>query len=95
MKRTFLAAGHLPIVVAGIAYCFGEGVGLTAARIAMPGDVGGFAHAAMLGCAKEFTDSYALSFMLFALPALAAWSGIAAARLRWRQDADRLAGVRV
>ncbi|CAH1653803.1 nitrate/nitrite transporter [Chelatococcus sp.] len=74
---------------------FGQDVGLMTGLVGMTGGIGGFALAAALGYAKQFTDSYALGLTLFALLALVAWGGIAAVRIRWRQDAEQLAGVRV
>jgi MFS transporter, NNP family, nitrate/nitrite transporter len=59
------------------------------------GGVGGFYLAASLGYAKQFTGSFSLGFVLFALLAVAALAGIAKVRLRWRQDAAALATVRV
>jgi NNP family nitrate/nitrite transporter-like MFS transporter len=61
----------------------------------MTGGVGGFYLAASLGYAKQFTGNYGFGFVVFAGMAAAAWAGIAAVRLRWRQDAALLAGARV
>jgi len=74
---------------------FGRDVGLMTGLVGMTGGIGGFYLAASLGYAKEFTGSYTFGFGLFALLAMAAWGGIAAVRLRWRQDAAMLVGVRV
>ena len=74
---------------------FARDVGLMTGLVGMTGGVGGFALAASLGYAKQFTGSYGLGFVIFASLALAAWAGIAAVRLRWRQDAAMLASVRV
>jgi NNP family nitrate/nitrite transporter-like MFS transporter len=74
---------------------FGRDVGLMTGLVGCTGGVGGFYLAASLGYAKEFTGSYAFGFGIFAVLALAAWGGIAAVRLRWRQDVALLAGVRV
>lgn len=74
---------------------FGRDVGLMTGLVGMTGGVGGFYLAASLGYAKELTGSYGLGFALFAALSMAAWGGIAAVRLRWRQDAALLAGVRV
>lgn len=73
---------------------FGRDVGLMTGLVGMTGGVGGFYLAASLGYAKQFTGSYGFGFVVFAILAIAAWGGIAAVRLRWRQDAA-LAGVRV
>ena len=73
---------------------FGRDVGLMTGLVGMTGGVGGFYLAASLGYAKQFTGSYGLGFALFAVVALAAWAGIAAVRLRWRQDAAVLAAAR-
>jgi NNP family nitrate/nitrite transporter-like MFS transporter len=74
---------------------FGRDVGLMTGIVGMTGGIGGFYLAASLGYAKQFTGSYAFGFVMFALLAIAAWGGIASVRLRWRQDAALLAGVRV
>lgn len=74
---------------------FGRDVGLMTGIVGMTGGVGGFYLAASLGYAKQFTGSYALGFELFAACAMAAWGGVAAVRLRWRQDPALLAGARV
>ena len=74
---------------------FGQDVGLMTGLVGMTGGIGGFALAASLGYAKQFTGSYGPGFVTFAILALAAWGGIAAVRIRWREDAAMLAGVRV
>jgi NNP family nitrate/nitrite transporter-like MFS transporter len=74
---------------------FGRDVGLMTGLVGMTGGVGGFYLAVSLGYAKQFTGSYAFGFAVFAALAMAAWGGIAAVRLRWRQDAAMPAGVRV
>ncbi|CAH1661747.1 nitrate/nitrite transporter [Chelatococcus asaccharovorans] len=74
---------------------FDQDVGLMTGLVGMTGGIGGFALAATLGYAKQFTGSYALGLALFALLALVAWGGITAVRIRWRQDADQFAGARV
>ena len=74
---------------------FGRDVGLMTGLVGMTGGVGGFYLAASLGYAKQFSGSYDLGFGVFAILAIAASSGITAVRLRWRQDAAMLAGVRV
>jgi NNP family nitrate/nitrite transporter-like MFS transporter len=63
--------------------------------VGMTGGVGGFYLAASLGYAKQFSGSYEIGFAMFAVLAIAAWGGIAAVRLRWREDAAMPAGVRV
>jgi MFS transporter, NNP family, nitrate/nitrite transporter len=74
---------------------FGGDVGLMSGLVGMTGGVGGFYLAASLGYAKQFTGSYGVGFTLFAVLAMAAWAGIVGVRMRWRQDAAALAGVRV
>ena len=74
---------------------FRSEVGLMTGLVGMTGGVGGFVLAASLGYAKQFTGSYGPGFAIFASLALAAWAGIAAVRIRWREDAASLAGVRV
>ncbi len=74
---------------------FGRDVGLMTGLVGMTGVGGGFYLAASLGYAKQFSGSYDLGFGIFAVLAIAAWSGITAVRLRWRQDPAMLAGVRV
>jgi len=74
---------------------FGRDVGLMTGLVGMTGGVGGFYLAASLGYAKQFSGSYDLGFGVFAVLAIAAWGGIAAVRLRWREDAAMLASVRV
>jgi MFS transporter, NNP family, nitrate/nitrite transporter len=74
---------------------FGRDVGLITGLVGMTGGIGGFALAASLGYAKEFTGSYGSGFAIFAGLALTAWAGIAAVRLRWREDAALLTGVHV
>ncbi len=74
---------------------FGRDVGLMTGLVGMTGGVGGFYLAASLGYAKQFTGSYAFGFVVFAGLALAAWAGINAVRLRWRQEASGLATVRI
>jgi hypothetical protein len=41
------------------------------------------------------SGSFSLGFVLFKVLAIAAFAGIATVRLRWRQDAAALAGVRI
>ena len=74
---------------------FGRDVGLMTGLVGMTGGIGGFYLAISLGYAKQFTGSYAFGFVVFAVLAMAAWAGIAAVRLRWRQDNALAAGVRV
>jgi NNP family nitrate/nitrite transporter-like MFS transporter len=74
---------------------FGHDVGLMTGLVGMTGGVGGFYLAASLGYAKQFTGSYMAGFVAFAVLAIAAWAGIIAVRLRWRQDAVAVAGVRI
>jgi NNP family nitrate/nitrite transporter-like MFS transporter len=74
---------------------FSRDVGLMTGLVGMTGGVGGFYLAASLGFAKQFTGSYGFGFAIFAVMAIAAWGGIASVRLRWRQDAMALSGVRV
>ena len=74
---------------------FGQDVGLMTGLVGMTGGIGGFALAAALGYAKQFTDSYAPGLLLFALLALLAWGGIVAVRIRWRRDAEQFAGAHV
>jgi MFS transporter, NNP family, nitrate/nitrite transporter len=74
---------------------FGREVGLMTGLAGATGGVGGFYLAASLGYARQFTGSFSLGFVLFALLAVAALAGIAKVRLRWRQDAAALATVRV
>ncbi|HWG07053.1 MAG TPA: nitrate/nitrite transporter, partial [Beijerinckiaceae bacterium] len=74
---------------------FGRDVGLMTGLVGMTGGIGGFYLAASLGYAKQFTGDYAFGFAVFAALAIAAWGGIAAVRLRWRQDSALAAGVRV
>jgi MFS transporter, NNP family, nitrate/nitrite transporter len=74
---------------------FGRDVGLMTGLAGMTGGVGGFYLAASLGYAKQFTGSFSLGFVLFSVLAIAALAGIAAVRVRWRQDAAALAGVRI
>jgi NNP family nitrate/nitrite transporter-like MFS transporter len=74
---------------------FGRDVGLMTGLVGMTGGAGGFYLAASLGYAQQFTGSYAFGFGVFAILAIAAWGGITAVRLRWRQDAAIPAGVRV
>jgi MFS transporter, NNP family, nitrate/nitrite transporter len=73
---------------------FGRDVGLMTGLVGMTGGIGGFYLAASLGYAKQFTGGYALGFVVFAVLAVAAWTGIATVRLRWRQDAAMVAGAR-
>jgi NNP family nitrate/nitrite transporter-like MFS transporter len=74
---------------------FERDVGLMTGLVGMTGGIGGFYLAVSLGYAKQFTGGYTLGFVLFAGLAMAAWSGIAAVRLRWRRDAAQFAAVRV
>ncbi len=74
---------------------FARDVGVMTGLVGMTGGVGGFYLAASLGYAKQFSGSYDLGFGVFAVLAIAAWGGVAAVRLRWREDAATLAGVRV
>jgi NNP family nitrate/nitrite transporter-like MFS transporter len=74
---------------------FGRDVGLMTGLVGMTGGIGGFALAASLGYAKQFNGSYGLGFAIFAGLALAAWAGILAVRIRWRQDAALPSGVRI
>ncbi|MGO9673818.1 MAG: nitrate/nitrite transporter [Methylocella sp.] len=74
---------------------FGRDVGLMTGLVGMTGGIGGFYLAASLGYAKQFSGNYEIGFAIFAVLAIAAWGGIAAVRLRWREDAAMLTGVRV
>ncbi len=74
---------------------FARDVGLMTGLAGATGGVGGFYLAASLGYAKQFTGSFSLGFVLFAVLAIAALAGIAKVRLRWRQDNAALAGVRI
>ncbi len=74
---------------------FAADVGLMTGLVGMTGGIGGFALAASLGFAKQFTGTYGAGFTVFAILALAAWAGIAAVRIRWREDAAVLAGARI
>jgi NNP family nitrate/nitrite transporter-like MFS transporter len=74
---------------------FERDVGLMTGLVGMTGGIGGFVLAASLGYAKQFTGSYGSGFAIFAGLALTAWAGIVAVRIRWREDAALLTGVRV
>jgi MFS transporter, NNP family, nitrate/nitrite transporter len=74
---------------------FGREVGLMTGLAGATGGAGGFYLATSLGYAKQFTGSFSLGFVLFALLAIGALAGIARVRLRWRKDAAALAGVRI
>jgi NNP family nitrate/nitrite transporter-like MFS transporter len=74
---------------------FGREVGLMTGLAGATGGAGGFYLAASLGYAKQFTSSFSLGFVLFALLAITALAGITKVRLRWRQDAAALAHVRI
>jgi NNP family nitrate/nitrite transporter-like MFS transporter len=74
---------------------FGQDIGPMTGLVGMTGGIGGFVLAATLGYAKQFTGSYSSGFAIFAGLALTAWAGIAAVRMRWREDAALLVGVRV
>jgi len=74
---------------------FGRDVGLMTGLVGMTGGIGGFALAASLGYAKQFTGGYGPGFVIFAALAIAAWAGIAAVRIRWRQDTTMLAAARI
>lgn len=103
------ASGALGVLMAGMAALgmgngavfqlvpqrFGRDVGVMTGLVGMTGGVGGFYLAASLGYAKQFTGSYGFGFAAFAALAMAALAGIATVRLRWRQDAAQLAGVRI
>lgn len=108
-KGTLPAVGALAIFIAGMTALgmgngavfqlvpqrFGRDVGPMTGLVGMTGGIGGFYLAASLGYAKEFTGSYTFGFAVFAALTIAALSGVSAVRLRWRQDAALLAGVRV
>jgi len=74
---------------------FGRDVGLMTGLVGMTGGIGGFALAASLGYARQFTGGYGPGFVIFAALAIAAWAGIAAVRIRWRQDTTMLAAARI
>jgi NNP family nitrate/nitrite transporter-like MFS transporter len=74
---------------------FGRDVGLMTGLVGMTGGIGGFYLAASLGYAKQLTGNYGFGFFVFAALALAAWGGISAVRLRWRQEAAGLALVQI
>ena len=74
---------------------FGREVGLMTGLAGATGGAGGFYLATSLGYAKQFTGSFSLGFVLFALLAIGALAGIARVRLRWRKDSAALAGVRI
>jgi len=108
-KGTLPASGALGAVIVGMTALgmgngavfqlvpqrFGREVGLITGLAGATGGIGGFYLAASLGYAKQFAGSFSLGFVLFSLLAIAALAGIAKVRLRWRQDAAALAGVRI
>jgi len=65
---------------------FARDVGLMTGLVGMTGGVGGFYLAASLGYARELAGSYMPGLIVFAVMVLAAWTGIAAVRPRWRRD---------
>ena len=65
---------------------FGRDVGLMTGLVGMTGGIGGFYLAASLGYAQQYSGSYALGFVAFALLSLAALGGIVTVRPRWRRE---------
>jgi NNP family nitrate/nitrite transporter-like MFS transporter len=65
---------------------FARDVGLMTGLVGMTGGIGGFYLAASLGYARVLAGSYMPGLITFALFALAAWTGVAAVRPRWRRD---------
>ena len=103
LSTIFLA---LPVFVLGM-LCLGMGngavfqlvpqrfrneIGLMTGVIGMTGGVGGFYLASSLGFSRQYTGSYGLGFLIFALLAAAALVGITVVRGRWRTTWSQLYG---
>jgi MFS transporter, NNP family, nitrate/nitrite transporter len=63
---------------------FRKEIGVMTGLVGMAGGIGGFYLASSLGYSKQLTGSYQIGFMIFALLALLALSGLSAVKTRWR-----------
>lgn len=71
-------------------------IGVMTGLVGMAGGIGGFYLAASFGVIKQATGSYQASFLIFAVLALVALSGLSAVKSRWRTTwGSTLQGVRV
>lgn len=64
---------------------FGKEIGVMTGIVGAAGGIGGFYLATSLGYSKQFTGSYALGFMLFAVLACIALVCLVGIRQRWKQ----------
>ncbi|HEY8288478.1 MAG TPA: MFS transporter, partial [Acetobacteraceae bacterium] len=72
---------------------FGREIGVMTGLVGMSGGVGGFYLASSLGYAKQFTGSYGLGFLVFALLAALALVSVGVVRNRWRTTWASLHGA--
>jgi NNP family nitrate/nitrite transporter-like MFS transporter len=107
LSTIFLA---MPVFIIGI-LCLGMGngavfqlvpqrfhdeIGVMTGVIGMTGGLGGFYLASSLGFSRQYTGGYGLGFLIFALLAAAALTGITVVRGRWRATwAERYGAARV
>jgi NNP family nitrate/nitrite transporter-like MFS transporter len=63
---------------------FRKEIGVMTGLVGMAGGVGGFYLASSLGYSKQLTGSYQTGFVIFALLALLALTGLSAVKTRWR-----------
>jgi MFS transporter, NNP family, nitrate/nitrite transporter len=63
---------------------FRKEIGVMTGLVGMAGGVGGFYLASSLGYSKQLTGSYQTGFVVFALLALLALTGLSAVKTRWR-----------
>jgi NNP family nitrate/nitrite transporter-like MFS transporter len=63
---------------------FRKEIGVMTGLVGMAGGIGGFYLASSLGYSKQMTGSYQVGFIVFALLALLALTGLSAVKTRWR-----------
>jgi NNP family nitrate/nitrite transporter-like MFS transporter len=64
---------------------FGKEIGVMTGLVGMAGGFGGFFLASSLGCAKQFTGSYHLGFLVFAMLVAVALAALTGVKARWRR----------
>jgi NNP family nitrate/nitrite transporter-like MFS transporter len=72
---------------------FPKEIGVVTGLVGMMGGVGGFYLASTLGLAKQFTGTYQLGFLGFAVLALVAFTALALLKARWRSTWTSQAGL--
>jgi NNP family nitrate/nitrite transporter-like MFS transporter len=72
---------------------FRREIGVMTGLVGMTGGIGGFYLASSLGYSKQFTGSYQVGLLVFAVLAVVALVGITGVKARWRTTWGAVAGV--